>query len=421
MPRRKRVPSYRLHKPTGQAVVTIDGKDYYLGIHGSPDSHARYNRQITEWIANHETAPPDDASTLHADLRVSELVGPYLRHAETYYVKNGRPNGEYTNMKDAARPLVQFYGNTRIGEFGPRALKALQHAMVDAGLSRKVINSRINRVRRIFKWGVHNEMVSATVLHALQTVPPLKHGRCDARETEPVRPVSDGMIEAVQPFVNSQVWAMIQTQLYSGMRPGEVVLMRRCDLDMGGKVWLYRPQTHKGQHHGHDRTIFIGPKAQKILKPFFKHNLDACLFSPTDAEADRRQRLHENRKTPMSCGNRPGTNRRRKPKKQPSERYTVQSYRQAIQRACDNAFPHPELSKLDQNELTDEQRDEFKRWRKNHRWHPHQLRHNAGTHLRKEFGVEVARIVLGHRHIETTELYAEANIQKAIEVIRKIG
>ena len=31
----RKVPSYRLHKPTGQAVVRLDGRDVYLGKHGT--------------------------------------------------------------------------------------------------------------------------------------------------------------------------------------------------------------------------------------------------------------------------------------------------------------------------------------------------------------------------------------------------
>src|SRR5262249_42641764 len=32
MPRRHRTPSYRLHKPSGQAVVTLDGRDIYTTL-----------------------------------------------------------------------------------------------------------------------------------------------------------------------------------------------------------------------------------------------------------------------------------------------------------------------------------------------------------------------------------------------------
>ena len=40
MPRikRPRTPSYRRHKPSGQAVVTLNGKDYYLGKNGAKAS-----------------------------------------------------------------------------------------------------------------------------------------------------------------------------------------------------------------------------------------------------------------------------------------------------------------------------------------------------------------------------------------------
>ena len=37
----RRIPGYVHHKPTGQARVRINGKDYYLGKFGSPESHER--------------------------------------------------------------------------------------------------------------------------------------------------------------------------------------------------------------------------------------------------------------------------------------------------------------------------------------------------------------------------------------------
>jgi len=59
--------------------------------------------------------------------------------------------------------------------------------------------------------------------------------------------------------------------------------------------------------------------------------------------------------------------------------------------------------------------------KKKHRWHPHQLRHNAATYLRKEFGLEAARIILGHPSTAVTEIYAEKDEQQAVEAIMKIG
>ena len=43
-----RTPSYRLHKPTGLAVVTLDGRDLHLGEFGSPESRAEFDRWLME-------------------------------------------------------------------------------------------------------------------------------------------------------------------------------------------------------------------------------------------------------------------------------------------------------------------------------------------------------------------------------------
>lgn len=55
------------------------------------------------------------------------------------------------------------------------------------------------------------------------------------------------------------------------------------------------------------------------------------------------------------------------------------------------------------------------------KWHPHQLRHNAATTLRKEFGLDVAEVILGHRQLAVTQIYAERDEARAEEVVRRIG
>jgi integrase len=54
-------------------------------------------------------------------------------------------------------------------------------------------------------------------------------------------------------------------------------------------------------------------------------------------------------------------------------------------------------------------------------WHPHQLRHAAATRLRKEHGLEAARVVLGHAGAAVTELYAEIDHEKARRVAQVSG
>ena len=60
----------------------------------------------------------------------------------------------------------------------------------------------------MFKWGVSEELISPSVYPALCAVPGLRKGRSGARESAPVKPVSEELVQALKPFVNRQVWAM---------------------------------------------------------------------------------------------------------------------------------------------------------------------------------------------------------------------
>lgn len=217
--------------------------------------------------------------------------------------------------------------------------------MMKQDWARTYVNTQVNRVRRMRKWAVSKELVSAGTWQALLAVEGLRRGRAaGVRENEPVKPAPDSDVAAVRPVVSRQTGAMIDLQLLTGMRPGEVVIMRGVDIDMGGRLWAYTPQYHKTEHHGHARTIYLGPKAQDVIRPFFKPDLAAYLFSPADAEAERGERRHLARLpswTPLSCGNVPASNRVREPKRSPRARYTVDTYHQAIERGCDRAFPPP--------------------------------------------------------------------------------
>jgi hypothetical protein len=51
----------------------------------------------------------------------------------------------------------------------------------------------------------------------------------------------------------------------------------------------------------------------------------------------------------------------------------------------------------------------------------HQLRHARATTIRREFGLDSARAVLGQADVKVTEVYAELDAGKAMEVARKLG
>lgn len=383
----KRTPKYSLHKPTGQARVQINGKTYYLGKYDSPESHERYERLISEWFGSAFDA---DRETL----TISRLAILYVEFARQYYRKNGKETSEVACIQLALRQLVKKCGREKASKFGARRLKDVREGMIALNWSRTGINAAIQRINRMIRWGVENEYVRAEVYQACRAVTGLRIGRSKAREAEPVKPVPLDDIDAVEPFVNEQIWAMIQLQLVSGMRPSEVCLIRLSDIDTTGDVWEYQPSEHKTEHHGRQRLIFLGPKAQAILRPYLTADRSLYLFSPQNADAERSEKRRKNRNSPMTPSQ-AVRERKDDPIRTPGERYRRDSYSRAITRACKQA--------------------------KVTAWAPNRLRHNAATELRKTYGLEGTRTVLGHSTTDMTSVYAELDFDAAKKIMRSAG
>lgn len=404
----RKPPAYRLHKGSGQAVVTLNGRECYLGAHGTKESREAYDRLIATWLANGRKLPVESST-----ITIAELCDLFMEHAEVHYRRpDGTTTSEIVIYKDCIGIVTRLYGTTRAAEFSPMNLKVVRTEMIKRDWVRSHLNRSVSRVRRIFKWGVSEGLVPVTTYSALMTLDGLRAGRTEVRESEPVLPVPEAYIDAIRPFVSAQVQAMIDLQLLTGARSGEVVRMRACDLDTSGRIWTYTPAHHKTTYRGHARVIYIGPRAKNVIKPFLaRRAVDAFLFSPREAEASRLEKRRAERKTPGGYGNGPGTNRVAAPRRAATDHYTVASYRRAISYGV--AAANRENAKAVEEKKA--KRVEIPNW------HPHQLRHNAATNLRKEFGLDAARVILGHRTPAITDIYAELDRDKAIEIIGRVG
>jgi integrase len=191
---------------------------------------------------------------------------------------------------------------------------------------------------------------------------------------------------------------MIQLQLLTGARPGEIVQLRACDLDTSDDIWVTRPELHKLAYRGIERAIFFGVKAQALLREFMStKGVHEYLFSPADAAREQ----HEDSPTHRRPGQKETS---RTTKRRLGERYTTKSYRQAIVRACEKVKDTDAGKSI-----------------KLVTWTPNQLRHNAATAIRREFGLEAARQVLGHTKADTTQIYAERDARVVKQVMSEIG
>ena len=101
MPRlTKSLPKYRIHKATKQALVRLEGRDHYLGPHGSKASKVEYNRLIDLWLAR---GRPDTPQATVDEITIIELIAAYLEFAKVYYRKNGKVTKEIQSIAQAMR------------------------------------------------------------------------------------------------------------------------------------------------------------------------------------------------------------------------------------------------------------------------------------------------------------------------------
>jgi site-specific recombinase XerD len=446
---RRTLPKLRRHKPSGLGVVTLSGKDHYLGQWPAnrktpPDEvQQAYDRAICEWLAAGLPAIPTrptptavvpvvERPLLPHVVTVAEVLAAWVQHAEKRY----GDRAELQNYKTPLRVMRRLFADLPAKDFGPLKLDAVREYMINAGLVRKSINGHVGRICRVFRFAVEKELIPAAVFDALDKVKGLAKGFTDAPEGAGVRPVDDALVDATLPHLPPPVRAIVQVLRLSGARVGEVVRMTPALIDRSGAVWVYRPDGHKTAHHGHGRAVMIGPKAQSILLPLLAGlGPDDPVFSPRRFHLQRHAERTARRKTRATSANvrRNQRKRKQKPVRIPGEMYTPAAVARAVERA--NLLRGPEkfvkrwVAGGTRRETAAEYRERLgaeglaglKEWKKTQHWHVHQLRHRFGTEARKQYGIEASRTLLGHASLKATEIYAQRDEDLAARIAAEIG
>jgi integrase len=386
---------------TGQGYVRWKGKTLYFGRFEScekawrewADDIAKQAVGIAPTRLILGTAASDSGS-------VHSAVVAFLRHAKEYY----RGNNEFEMLKGVGAMIVEPFGHLPIEQFGAVQLKAVRQAMIGRGWCRKTINSRVGKLRRMFRWGVSEGIVPETVFGSLAALAPLMAGRCGTvPESKRKEPVLRSTIDATLPYLSSVVTDMVELQWLVGMRPTELCELRTCDIDRSADPWAYRPR-HKNQWRGQSLVYYFGQQSQAILSRRMdpKHP-DRPLFQP---ETAAREYVAQSRK--QKAGE-PLTIRRMF-----RASYNKSSYRKAIVSAVRQA----NKARLEQAEWQGIAADQVELVP---HWHPHLLRHSKATALRSSHGIEAARAALGHASFDSTEIYAERDDALARRVATETG
>jgi integrase len=368
-----RVPKYRPRPDRDYAFVEMNGERIALpGRINSAESLDAYRRLLNEYLRQHANDHKPERTRPSWDLTITELVSAWLDHCKVYYASANTRSNEYQNCRYAVRPLVALFGDLPTVSFAADDLRAARDAMISGHWTsqaakrpikpwpRSHANAQVNRIKRMFRWGLDRGLVSPEVSAVVGAVAPLRKGRTIAKETDDVSPVDDVTVDATLPHLSPLVADMVRIQRLTGMRSDNLCAMRPCDIDRSGDVWLYRPPAHKGGHREKPLAVPLGPRCQSILLAYMQRSSDAWLFN--------------------SKGTR---------------RYTTGTYRNAVRRAAKAAgVPH---------------------------WFPHQLRHSAVQRAKAHDGLEGARAYVGHTIIKTTEIYEERDLVRAVAIARAIG
>ncbi len=309
---------------------------------------------------------------------IGELVFVYSGHVETLY-----PNG--SDMPKRISYALDFLSDLfslSVDEFGSMRLREVRGKMLSGRtkISAKIVNERVGFIRKMFEWAASLEIVDPSVPYSLKLVENLTGRERGVKPAAERKPINIEIIKQTLPELTPTLRAMVRVQLFTGMRPGELLQMKPCQLDTSGDIWLYSPELHKNRWRGerYKRFVAIGKKAQEVLIPLIVGiGQNDYVFRPSDGMRE--------------AGKHGAT----------GEHYTQASYRRAVVRACWRAFGRDSGCV----------------------WTPYQLRHTVATYIRKTLGdrgVSAAQVYLGQRSIDVAQIYARADGQLLFETARAV-
>jgi integrase len=372
-----------------QAFSWLNGKRIYHGVWGSPEAEKSYKRFLAALIES--PVPPAEVDK-DTDVLVSELASAFLDNHESKMSK-----GDYLNFKYAIEYLAEVFGELAVNEFSPKKLKAVRSQMVESEkLCRNTVNKYTKYIKRIFAWGVEEELVNANVEHGLRVVKAFREGEEGTFDHKEREPVPDDVIRRTLPFMPPTLRAMVQLQRILGFRPNEIFKMRVGDIDTtrGNGLWYYVPGSYKTSRFVGKIVFPLGKPEQKLIAPYLiGKKSEAAIFSPRTAMAERNAERKANRKTKITPSQ-AARDKARAAKPSPySESYNRDSYRQAIDYAIEKG----------NRQLPDGEKIPH--------WYPYLLRNSAATDIESEIGLDEAQAQLGHKTANMTRRYSKAQLK----------
>ena len=367
-----KTPPLKRHKTHNRACVYINGKTKYLGRWDdngpSPEAlaaHARFCAQLRR---------PANKSNKPKHVMLADLAEAFLEDRRFRYVDEhtGQLTSSFFKSQAAIKRLLAMFADFRAKAFKPWHLQAIVNDMERKQMGVRTISEFIMRIKMMYQWGETNRMTKTKWRLALESVKTPKASPNGAQKSKPHMRIDRSVVEQTLPHLPLPIRQMVMLQLETGCRGEHVTNMRLCDIDMSDQdVWMWTPMRDKT---GNTSAIPMTQQAMQIVVEASKRpdgsfaGTNEFLFRPCDSPKATRIK---------------------------SDRYNSNTYRRAIERACDRLG----LEK----------------------WTPHRLRKQRGHEIGNEFGTDGVRAMLVHKSMKMADFYSEDRSEAGKALARRLN
>ncbi len=298
---------------------------------------------------------------------VESLCRDWFNEMQKGYQLDGKFTATISRMKSATESFASMYGHEEADDMTAGKVAAWVEAYIVQKVkgtgpkTKHTVNLGLSYIKRAFVWGMTHKEVSQSAAGAVALIRTVRGDHQGIRRKARIKAVAWDVVAATMKELPADVRAMVELQWWTGMRPGEVMRLRPCDIDTSGEVWVYTPAHHKNSwREDKPRHVVIGPHGRAVLEKQLPAKTDQWVF------------------------------RRAK-----GRRYDRQSYAKAIAKAAGAAGVAV--------------------------WVPNQLRHSFATRVRLAHGAASVQDLLGHAHLNQQQVYVDDVLARAKKLAREVG
>jgi integrase len=261
-------------------------------------SKAEARNKFTAWLQNEFPKIKAAQDAPAPKYPVEQLCKDYFAEIQKRYIG---PDGKHTTSVNRHKVMLEsfaaMYGTEEADDVTAGKVAAWLEGFIAKGTRKRggkgtktkhTVNLALSYLKRMYRWAATYRGVNPNTAGAVNLVQALGANHPDVRKKEPIRAVTLETVDATCKRLPSPLREMVRIQWWTGMRPGEALSLRPCDLNTTDDVWVYRPAHHKTSWRGKERFIVIGPEAKSILKPLLPAKTDARVFPVITGQSYRR-------------------------------------------------------------------------------------------------------------------------------------